>query len=84
MLRLAMMVALLLVCAAPAVAGPPSYLLLHRNEGPTRQTGPNGPPIRRQEVCTDGYAYGWFGAHPRWHSTRHFGYQRLYTEWSFR
>ena len=75
---------LLLLTTTSAFAGPPSYLLLRKNEGPTRQTGENGPPIRRQEVFADGYAYGWFGAQPRVHGTRHFGYYRLYTEWSFR
>ena len=30
------------------------------------------------------YAYGWFGASPRVHHTRSFGYYRLYTEWSWR
>ena len=30
------------------------------------------------------YAYGWFGAEPRQHCVRHFGYYRNYTQWTAR
>ena len=30
------------------------------------------------------YAYGWFGAQPRTHYTRHFGFFRGYTQWTHR
>ncbi len=39
-------------------------------------------PGREQRVPTQAYAYGWFGAQPRQHWSRHFGYYRNYTEWS--
>ena len=35
-------------------------------------------------VQTHAYAYGWFGAKPTTHWTRHLGYQRNYTQWSSR
>jgi hypothetical protein len=31
-----------------------------------------------------GYSYGWFGAAPRAHAERSFGYYREYTQWSVR
>lgn len=30
------------------------------------------------------YAYGWFGAQPRSHCVRHFGYHRNFTQWTAR
>lgn len=39
-----------------------------------------GAPIPR--VVSKPYPYGWFGAPPRQHWTRHFGYYRNYTQWS--
>jgi hypothetical protein len=64
----------------PVQAGPPSYLLLRQ------ATAPDGHPGiavgRAVDVRGQGYAYGWFGACPRTHGQRHFGYYRNYTQWS--
>ena len=35
-------------------------------------------------VSTQTYAYGWFGAPPRRHWVRQFGYYRNYTQWGRR
>ncbi len=37
-----------------------------------------------QPATATPYAYGWFGVTPRAHATRHFGFYKLYTEWSWR
>lgn len=68
-------------CAAPPVqAGPPSYLLLRQATAPDGHRGiAVGRPVN---VTGQGYAYGWFGACPRTHGERHFGYYRHYTQWS--
>jgi len=68
------------VLASDAFAGPPSYLLLRQTQSasPVHQVS-TGPP---HEVHAQGYAYGYFGAAPRTHSQRHYGYYRNYTQWS--
>jgi hypothetical protein len=67
-----------------AQAVPPSYLLLRRAEGPGPHNEPGKPPAYVQPVRGYGYAYGWFGAAPRAHASRSFGYYREYTQWSIR
>jgi hypothetical protein len=77
--------AVVLTClglAAPAVAGPPSYLLLRQPQAPAANGHRGVAGGVGHEVRTYGYAYGWFGAAPRTHSQRHFGYYRHYTQWS--
>jgi hypothetical protein len=60
--------------AGLATAGEPvAYRVLTVDACPQIQPTPAAP-----------YAYGWFGANPRVHATRHFGYYKLYTEWSWR
>ena len=70
--------------AGSALAVPPSYLLLRRAEGPGPQHRPGKPPAYVRPVPGYGYAYGWFGAAPRAHAERSFGYYREYTQWSVR
>jgi hypothetical protein len=65
-----------------AWAGPPSYLLLRQPESPGPKGQPGGPASAYYDVRTDGYAYGYFGASPRDHYSRHFGVLRMYTQWS--
>jgi hypothetical protein len=77
--------ATLLSGSAPvALAGPPAYLLLRRAESPAAHNAPGYPDAACYDVRTSGYAYGWFGAAPRHHGSRHFGYYRTYTQWTFR
>jgi hypothetical protein len=68
--------------AGSAQATPPAYLLLRRAESPGRHLRPGHPDAAMYDVRTGGYAYGWFGASPRRHASRHFGYHRTYTQWS--
>lgn len=70
--------------ASCAWAVPPSYVLLRRAEGPGPHHRPGKPPAYVQPVPGYGYAYGWFGAAPRSHAERSFGYYREYTQWSVR
>lgn len=70
--------------ASTAAAIPPSYLILRRSEGPGPHNMPGKPPAYVQPVPGYGYAYGWFGATPRAHSDRSYGYYREYTQWGFR
>lgn len=81
-----LLLSLLLIASATtaAQAVPPSYLLLRRAETPGPHGMPGKPPAAIQPVPGYGYAYGWFGACPRAHSERSFGYYREYTQWSFR
>ena len=72
----------LLLVAAPAWAGPPSYLLLRQPESPTPHNLPGEPAAVYYDVRTDGYAYGYFGASPRSHWSRSFGVLRTYKQWS--
>jgi hypothetical protein len=67
-----------------AEAAPPTYLLLRKMETPGPYRVPGKPPAAMQPTRSYGYAYGWFGAAPRQHAARHFGYYRNYTEWSVR
>jgi len=70
--------------ASTALAVPPSYLQLRRAEAPGPHNMPGKPPAYVQPVPGYGYAYGWFGAAPRRHAERSFGYYREYTPWGFR
>jgi hypothetical protein len=65
-----------------AQAGPPVYLLLRRAEAPGKHYAPGRVDAAMVEARTGGYAYGFFGAAPRSHVSRHFGYYRNYTQWS--
>lgn len=65
-----------------AWAGPPAYLLLRRTEAPAKCNQPGKPDAARFGAPTSGYAYGYFGAAPRSHASRHFGYYRTYTSWA--
>jgi hypothetical protein len=74
---------LLGVLSGTARAEAPPYLLLRTPSAPL----PHQPTYARYPgdgygVSTHSYAYGWFGAAPRKHWTRHFGYYRSYTQWS--
>jgi hypothetical protein len=71
------------ILAPPAAAGPPAYLLLRRAEAPGPHHLPGQPDAALYEARTSGYAYGWFGASPRTHASRHFGYYRTFTQWSW-
>jgi hypothetical protein len=70
----------------PSVCGDaPTYLILR---APTARA-PHAPthdryPGRAAPVETHAYSYGWFGAQPRRHWSRHFGYYNHYREWSAR
>jgi hypothetical protein len=65
-----------------ALAGPPSYLLLRRSESPGPHGHPGYPAAEYYDARTHGYAYGYFGVAPRNHWSRHFGINRMYTQWS--
>jgi hypothetical protein len=65
-----------------AIAGPPAYLVLRRQESPQRKYQAGYPDAARYDARSSGYAYGWFGAAPRAHAARHFGYYRTYSQWS--
>ena len=69
--------------AAPAWAGPPAYLLLRRPESPGPHYAAGYHDAASYDVRTSGYAYGYFGVAPRVHASRHFGYYRTYTQWTF-
>lgn len=71
------------VAPPPAEAGPPAYVLLRRAEAPGPHYLPGQPDAALYEARASGYAYGWFGAAPRSHASRHFGYYRTYTQWSW-
>lgn len=82
--RIAIAALLVAASASTALAVPPSYVLLRRAEGPGPQHMPGKPPAYMQPTRAYGYAYGWFGAAPRAHASRSFGYYREYTQWSVR
>lgn len=68
---------------------PPSYLVLRTPHGtihsaPGHQGGHVPPRGVATTVHHPTYAYGWFGAAPRQHWSRHTGYYRNYTQWSAR
>jgi hypothetical protein len=76
-------VLVLVIClSAPAMAGPPAYLLLRRAESPGKHYRPGYYDAAMYDARTSGYAYGFFGAPPRSHASRHFGNYRTYTQWS--
>ncbi len=84
---LMMVMAACLLSATPAIGQHrrPAYLILgppaSRHPHGRRTASRSGYPIR---VPVKRYAYGWFGAGPRVHWDRHFGYYRSYTQWSSR
>jgi hypothetical protein len=73
--------------AAPAgnaaLATPPAYLVLRGQESPGKYHHPGHADAALYDARASGYAYGWFGAAPRSHGSRHFGYYRTFTQWSF-
>ena len=73
---------LLVGVADAAVATPPAYLILRRNASPGQHHRPGHADAAMFDARTSGYAYGYFGATPRSHASRHFGYYRTYTQWS--
>ena len=73
---------LALTLSSTASAGPPAYLLLRRAESPGHHNAPGHYDAALYDARTSGYAYGFFGAAPRSHASRHFGYYRNYTQWS--
>lgn len=68
--------------ATPALAGPPSYLLLRRPESPAPHNQPGHPVAEFYDTRTFGYAYGYFGVAPRTHWSRHYGINRAFTQFS--
>lgn len=72
----------LLTLALQASAAPPTYRILRRSESPGKHHQLGKPAAVMTESRTTGYAYGYFGAPPRSHASRHFGYYRTYTQWS--
>ena len=61
----------------------PSYLILRVPTAAVPHHPAHGSyPGNGLAVEATPYAYGWFGAQPRRHWSRHFGYYREYTEWS--
>ena len=71
-----------LAFTSTAQAGPPAYLLLRRADAPGSHGQPGQPAAQYYDVRTYGYAYGHFGIAPRTHWSRHFGTNRMYTQWS--
>ena len=69
----------------PSAPSGPDYLILQTPQSwPPAGHSPGFYPGRGHGVSTNAYAYGWFGAAPRRHWSRHFGYYRNYTQWSRR
>jgi hypothetical protein len=58
-------------------------LILRRSESPGNRYAPGYYDAAMYDARTSGYAYGFFGVAPRSHASRHFGYYRNYTQWSF-
>ena len=81
LLPAAVLLAILLATRA-AWAAPPAYLLLRRVESPGRHFHAGHPDAAMYDVRTSGYAYGYFGAAPRSHFARHYGYYDTYKQWS--
>jgi hypothetical protein len=70
---------LLLSATTASAADPPAYLLLRTPPAPGgRHPHYNAYPGRPYTVHTQTYSYGWFGAQPRRHWSRQFGYYRNY------
>ena len=71
--------------AAQAHAKKPTYLILRP---PAKMETKHGyyhyyPAVKRS-VARHTYAYGYFGAKPRRHWSKHHGYYRNFTQWSAR
>ncbi|HZN34662.1 MAG TPA: hypothetical protein VFB80_12630 [Pirellulaceae bacterium] len=80
---LAAAVLLALLASSPAAqAGPPAYLLLRRAESPGRHFHAGHADAAMYDARASGYAYGYFGAAPRSHFSRHYGYYDTYKQWS--
>lgn len=82
------LLAIVFLLNVPAVAEDkrPAYLILR---APASIEGKHHHeqryyPGKRYGVSTKTYAYGWFGAQPKKKGSRHFGYYRNFTQWSFR
>ncbi|MFT5524422.1 MAG: hypothetical protein ACI9HK_002376 [Pirellulaceae bacterium] len=61
------------------------YLILKTPAAATRaQPSVQHYPANRTVVSGDAYSYGYFGAAPRRHWSRHGGYYNSYTQWSGR
>ena len=71
-----------LILSQSARAAPPAYFILRRAESPGQHHRPGHPDAAMYDVRTSGYAYGYFGAAPRTHASRHFGYYGTYKQWS--
>jgi hypothetical protein len=69
-----------------AEADSPPYLVLRAPPltPDAQHAGHRRPSAQIVPLEASPYAYGWFGARPGWHWSRHFGYYRNYTEWSAR
>ena len=75
-------VLLLAALASSVYGGPPAYLVLRRAESPGKHHRPGNHDAVMYDARTSGYAYGYFGVAPRSHSSRHFGVNRTFTQWS--
>ena len=73
---------LLVAVANVSSATPPAYLVLRRQASPGQNHRPGHADAAMYDARTSGYAYGYFGVAPRSHASRHFGYNRTYTQWS--
>jgi hypothetical protein len=73
---------LIVELANSAAATPPAYLVLRRHAAPGQNHRPGHADAAMYDARISGYAYGYFGVAPRSHSSRHFGYNRTYTQWS--
>jgi hypothetical protein len=71
--------------SATQAASPSEYLILRPN---MVKTGKHGRrvfhPGLETPAVAQGYAYGWFGAAPRGHWSRHTGYYNNYIRWTLR
>lgn len=82
-IRTAVVVSLaILLWSETVCAGPPAYLILRRVESPGTNYSRGHTDAVMYDARTSGYAYGFFGAAPRSHASRHFGYYRTYTQWA--
>jgi hypothetical protein len=73
---------LLVIATNAALAAPPAYLILRQHSSPGQNHRPGHADAAMYDARTSGYAYGYFGAAPRSHASRHVGYYRTYTQWS--
>ena len=61
----------------------PSYLILRAPATVGHHHARGGyHPGRAYATSGRAYAYGWFGASPRAHWSRHFGYSKNFTQWT--